>query len=218
MSCWRLFGVVCEPAFTGSGMPLGKRLAAMVLMLALIALVAAGLVAGSTLSQAARQEIDHDLLKTARAITPVVREGNLQSLNALSMADVSAIRLTVIASDGVVVFDNLAAVASMDNHNDRPEIMAARSTGFGWSERDSDTLGVTMRYCAVLVSGGNDGTMVVRTSLPLTSVQAQVVWVWQGIAAGTIVAAIIALLLAMILGRKSCRAIKLINLDQPLIV
>src|SRR5688500_3493251 len=49
-------------------------------------------------------------------------------------------RVTLIAGDGVVLFDSAAAPASMSNHNDRPEVIDARRQGAGTDIRRSVTL------------------------------------------------------------------------------
>ena len=55
----------------------------------------------------------------------------LQSLN----------RITLINSDGLVLYDNFALPANMDNHLDRPEIIDAIQNGYGEVSRFSKTLG-----------------------------------------------------------------------------
>ncbi len=74
-------------------------------------------------------------------------------------------RLTIINADGTVRFDSEADVSRMDNHNSRPEVLAARTTGgSGTARRRSDTINVDSIYGARLMP---DGT-VVRVSAPLT--------------------------------------------------
>ena len=60
-------------------------------------------------------------------------------------------RLTLISSNGVVIFDNTADFSTMPNHNDRPEITAAKAKGFGESERISDTLDLKVFYPSLLI-------------------------------------------------------------------
>jgi two-component system phosphate regulon sensor histidine kinase PhoR len=83
-------------------------------------------------------------------------------------------RVTLIAADGRVVGDSsetLEAVATMENHGTRPEVLAARADGIGRSRRHSDTLNIDMLYVAVPVSHPALG--FVRLALPLTDVRQQ---------------------------------------------
>ena len=69
--------------------------------------------------------------------------------------DASAARLTIIAPDGTVLLDNFAAAATMENHGDREEFIAALLTGSGESTRYSGTLGADTYYYAVRLDDGN---------------------------------------------------------------
>ncbi len=63
-------------------------------------------------------------------------------------------RLTVIAADGRVLFDSQADRETMENHNDRPEVVAARASGSGSSQRLSHTLAVPFIYAATALPDG----------------------------------------------------------------
>ncbi len=60
-------------------------------------------------------------------------------------------RITVIAKDGMVVFDNRVEVSSMDNHSNRVEVKEAREEGEGQSIRHSQTLERDTFYYTVLL-------------------------------------------------------------------
>ena len=53
-------------------------------------------------------------------------------------------RFTVVKADGVVAADSDEDPVGMDNHRDRPEVLAARSHGVGTATRYSNTLGIRM--------------------------------------------------------------------------
>ena len=59
----------------------------------------------------------------------------------------------------------------MENHAQRPEVVAARATGIGRSRRHSDTLKIDMLYVAVPVR--HPAIAFVRVALPLTDVRHQ---------------------------------------------
>lgn len=57
------------------------------------------------------------------------------------------LRITWVAADGQVLGDNHADINQMDNHLNRPEVLAALHNGFGESVRNSFTLGTdTFNY------------------------------------------------------------------------
>lgn len=60
------------------------------------------------------------------------------------------LRITIIASDGVVLYDSDADAAKMENHADRPEVLEAFSTGTGKVVRRSETFDTSTFYYAVL--------------------------------------------------------------------
>lgn len=67
------------------------------------------------------------------------------------------VRMTVVAKDGTVIYDNEADEASMVNHKDRPEIAQAFATGEGMDVRRSETLAKSTFYYAALME---DGTVI----------------------------------------------------------
>ena len=65
-----------------------------------------------------------------------------------------AARVTLIDSDGTVLFYNKADAKSMENHGERKEVKAAMETGTGKSVRQSDTLMEKTVYYAKKLSNG----------------------------------------------------------------
>jgi two-component system phosphate regulon sensor histidine kinase PhoR len=63
-------------------------------------------------------------------------------------------RVTVVAPNGTVIFDNVSNAETMGNHKDREEIQQAGKTGFGESKRYSDTLDEQTYYYAVKLHDG----------------------------------------------------------------
>ena len=84
-------------------------------------------------------------------------------------------RVTLIAGDGTVVGDSAVsggALAGLENHATRPEVVQAGAGGVGISRRHSQTTQTDMLYVAVPVD--HPQMRVVRLALPLTEVQQQV--------------------------------------------
>lgn len=76
------------------------------------------------------------------------------------------LRITWIAADGTVLYDNDAGADSMGNHKDRPEVQEALEKGSGESIRNSSTMNMSTYYYALRLS---DGT-VLRVATEIRSV------------------------------------------------
>lgn len=68
--------------------------------------------------------------------------------------DIEELRVTWIAKDGTVLYDNDASADLLTNHNDRPEIQEAFSDGVGEAVRKSDTMNKNTFYYAILLDNG----------------------------------------------------------------
>lgn len=81
-------------------------------------------------------------------------------------------RVTIIDAQGKVIGDNSADSAAMENHNDRPEVIEARTAArAGQAVRFSHTLGEEMLYVAIPFRTPSGATGVVRLSLPFTVIR-----------------------------------------------
>lgn len=78
-------------------------------------------------------------------------------------------RITLIAPDGTVLYDDEEDAARMENHADRPEVQQALQQETGRDERDSATFGERQLYYAVRMEDGN----VLRVSLSADSMAKQ---------------------------------------------
>ena len=83
-----------------------------------------------------------------------------------SMQALQGVRVTLLETDGSVIFDNRYEVGLMENHMQRKEVQEALATGKGQSERHSDTTGESTYYYAVRL--GQD--QILRMSLATTSI------------------------------------------------
>ena len=72
----------------------------------------------------------------------------------LSAFVTSDLRITLIASDGSVIFES-ATSQQMENHLSRPEIQQAMQDGVGRDRRDSQTMGFETYYYAMLLDNGD---------------------------------------------------------------
>jgi signal transduction histidine kinase len=87
---------------------------------------------------------------------------NLDSVVRLFIEDIPQkdLRVTIIAKDGKVLFDN-DGIGDMDNHNNRSEIQKARMNNHGFAIRTSDSNGKKYFYSAT-----NIGGTIYRSALP----------------------------------------------------
>ena len=117
--------------------------------------------------------IESELLRqaeTARAVVQVHSSRTIATLDPLvdELGAAMSARVTVIDSDGTVIGDSnvdLQDIERLENHANRPEVVAAHLHGRGSSRRYSTTLATDMLYVAVAVEGGT-----VRMSKPLSEV------------------------------------------------
>ena len=75
-------------------------------------------------------------------------------------------RITLVGTDGKVIYDNRASQELMENHNNREEIIKARTNRTDLLVRMSDTLSSQTCYYAVLLKDGN----VLRVSREMNSI------------------------------------------------
>lgn len=68
--------------------------------------------------------------------------------------DIEELRVTWVAEDGTVLYDNDASAELLTNHNDRPEIQEAFVDGVGEAIRKSDTMNKNTFYYAILLDNG----------------------------------------------------------------
>ena len=117
-------------------------------------------------------------------------------------------RITWVASDGTVLYDNWEDEASMGNHADREEIQEAMMLGKGSASRYSDTLSQKTVYYALRLSDGS----VLRTSDTNYSVWMMVLQALQPVALMMVLAFCLALWLA---GRVARQLVEPINAIDP---
>lgn len=99
--------------------------------------------------------------------------GDMAGLDALvkQMGKETGIRMTVILPDGKVAADSENDPAKMENHGDRPEIIAAFKGNTGDSTRFSSTMGEQMLYLAIPVENQGETRFVLRVSLYISDIQ-----------------------------------------------
>ncbi len=120
----------------------------------------------------------------------------------------AATRITVILPSGKVIGDSQEEPQHMDNHANRPEIARALSGFTGTSTRYSDTFRKQMMYVAIPLRDQQKTVAVIRTSLPVTSIDAELKTIRTQIALGGLVIAILAAVISLIVSRQYARPIE----------
>lgn len=121
-------------------------------------------------------------------------------------------RVTLIAPDGTVQFDNVAYPATMENHLNRPEVQQALKTGVGEASRMSATIGQQTFYYAVRLDNGSILRVANTAESVYASILACIPSTLLAIAAITVMSALVARWRT----KRIIKPINLINLDDPL--
>ncbi len=111
-------------------------------------------------------------------------------------------RLTVMDPNGKVLADSEEDPSRMDDHSNRPEILAAGSHGVGTAVRFSNTVRTRMMYVALPVHSQDRLMGFVRASLPLSAIDERLADLRATVALGAGVAAGVALLLGFFMARS----------------
>lgn len=111
-----------------------------------------------------KQQIIEEIRSYAYLIADISENENISWSNFDSIED--ELRITIVQSDGKVIYDNCANTAQMENHAARKEIQEALEKGEGQAVRNSDTMSENLFYCAVRMEDG----CVVRVSKQASSV------------------------------------------------
>jgi len=140
-----------------------------------------------------RAEIERNLTQKTLLFAHRVEIDRTHSLTEIAAQEGQAAgaRATVIDSSGKVLADSEGNPAIMENHARRVEFAAALSGKTGENERRSATLGIPFLYVAAPISGG-----AVRLAYPLSDVQGVQAQVQRRLLWGSLVAFIVALLIA----------------------
>ena len=129
----------------------------------------------------------------------------------LATVENTANRITLIDTDGTVLYDNQADPAPMENHSDREEFQEASTAGAGEATRISDTIAEQTFYYAVKLQNGQ----VLRVAATTDSVFAAVLAVLPWILGVEVLVAVCTVLFSNFLTKKIVAPINRLDLDHP---
>lgn len=137
----------------------------------LIALLAATFYATDRFKDFFIQHLQGTLESRAIAVNQAMNDSGAgdNSCHALQLSD-PLIRVTIIDARGVVLCDSKAEPETMENHALRPEIKKALAGRRGSITRFSETLQASMLYVAIPRYESQQVVRVIRTAMPLVSI------------------------------------------------
>ena len=187
-----------------------KRVFGSIFLTALITL----LLTASLLLIAVHTGLAHDmrsrLANECSYIAAAIQDDDWQELGRIGR--IYADRITLVGSDGAVLYDNESDVSGMENHAARPEIAQALQNGVGESSRLSDTLSEQTYYYALRLGNG----MVLRVASTADSALGALSTASPWIMVIVLLALLVAALLASWLTHVFLEPIVSLDLHEPL--
>ena len=154
------------------------------------------------------KEINGELKKEASYLSYGVEQDGIDYLKQINEKDD---RITYIAEDGTVLYDNMADAEAMENHSERKEVQEALKTGSGYAERTSKTLSQKTIYYALRLPDHS----VLRVSSTQFSVFVLLMELIPPIIGILIVMLIIAVIVSAHMANKIVEPINNLDLEHP---
>lgn len=154
------------------------------------------------------KEINGELKKEASYLSYGVDQEGIDYLKQINEKDD---RITYIAEDGTVLYDNMADAESMENHSERKEVQEALKTGSGYAERTSKTLAQKTIYYALRLPDRS----VLRVSSTQFSIFVLLMELIPPIIGIIIVMLIIAVIVSAHMANKIVEPINNLDLEHP---
>jgi two-component system phosphate regulon sensor histidine kinase PhoR len=157
---------------------LGRLFSGYVVIILILTLITSTLISRQV-SQSSIEDIHQSLSVRSNLIAELIRphlsEPSLHENSELQqtiarLAQETESRITVIQTDGIVIADSQQDPAKMDNHLNRPEIVATKGNDNAFATRFSDSVQKEMMYFAQRVKDDNKTVGFVRVSLSLSIV------------------------------------------------
>lgn len=130
-----------------------KRINWLFVLLTIVAIIVTTLLATIVNYTVLKQEVIDDLRIYAQTLKKTVYADQKAENGQVKIA--TPLRITLVDTDGAVLYDSEADEASMGNHKNREEIKEALKYGEGNTIRHSETIGDNTIYYAVRLDNGN---------------------------------------------------------------
>ncbi len=152
-------------------------------------------------------------MKQLKAETQLAAQGvTLAGADYFDNMNAEDYRITWIAADGTVLYDNEADTSKMENHLEREEVKQALAEGYGESSRYSHTLADKQLYAAQKLPDGS----VLRLSIVQMAVWTLLMGFSQPICIVAVIALVMSFILASRLAKKIVDPINNIDPDNPM--
>ncbi len=188
-----------------------KRIFRNMVLLSVVSVLMMGILSAVLQYERNYQQMKHTVQSEARIFAQLINTNGSEFLSGMS-SFTDLMRVTLIESDGTVVYDNRHNPKTMENHLNRAEVEAALQNGNGQSERLSETMAQMTYYSAIKL---NDGR-VIRISNTHESVWSALLSMIPLMLVFLIVIIIFALLLANRQTSKIIDPLNKLDLDNPL--
>lgn len=156
-----------------------KKINTYLLLTVFLTLMATLIMAVAIFHHMYREQVIEDMQTYADVISGMTSSGSELKERYINLQP--DLRVTVINTEGSVLFDSKADDTALDNHADRPEVKEAEDSGKGYSVRHSDTLDSDMYYYAVRLRNG-DILRISKEEASIWRVFTNTIWGIAGIA------------------------------------
>ncbi len=191
------------------------RIAVPFVLLIVLSVLGTGAYLGNLFRQRSIDNLQASLSSTARLLaasldSATFREAHAELLDrrAKEWAQALDVRVTLIAADGTVLGESDQDRSLMENHGDRPEVIQALAAGQGSSIRFSETLGFDTLYTATALLHNGAPVGVVRLSVPLREVNANLAAMRNATIAVSLLVAVLAVLIAILIANRTTRPLR----------
>lgn len=164
------------------------------------------------------QQTSQNLSARARLVEAAI-QGSFHQLSATELnrqiaflGQSSDTRITLIGPDGQVLADSHENITQMNNHAQRPEIVAAKTKGEGVSVRFSRSIGLTMVYVAKPLVIGQQQVGFIRTAQPSSGVEQNLRRILWSLVLGGLGLAVLLAALCWLLARRLSRPLEVMTL------
>ncbi|MCK5679397.1 HAMP domain-containing protein, partial [bacterium] len=194
--------------------PLLWKIYSVFAVIILLAAIIVSSVAGRLIEQRTLSEVKETLkvrtLLMSRLSLPHLKGKLSQALQSAvkSLGRKTQTRFTLIDVNGLVIADSDNDPAVMDNHGQRPEIIASQHHAFGLATRFSNTLQTNMMYLARPIRDRDRLFGYARAALPLTLIQQRISDSRKSIILAIGIVTLMALVFGFILARHFIRPLQ----------
>ncbi|MFY0542934.1 two-component system histidine kinase PnpS [Brevibacillus sp. H7] len=173
------------------------KLTLTILGLISLVLIVMGIYFAKVLERSYMEAMNELLARESRLVAQAVRQPEMFRDAAIlaervqQFAPSEDVRLTVIDSQGTVLYDNNSHPENMENHANRPEFVAALRGKTGASRRFSETLGYDMMYVAVPVMQGEQVIGAVRSAMSMKDITDTIHSMWFSLLTGLLITLVV---------------------------